>query len=297
MYLAPSISIGKMNQKLINRVWINLINLSAYKFSRKKQKLFVDYACVIFLYSINKSKSSNFVVADNNLARNSQSISGINENIEQLNILKFFLKSFCYKHSYKLLILPISFFASFLTKSSISIYLIAGLCSFFIFITSFLFYSVHFSTWYLLFDSAFRSSKKIFNNIYKRTKDFGDINSENRDEVTKKILQDIINARIFNLSDDWRLAPFYTVACGAFLSGMCLYIFSGDTLVEAIKQIANTLGFEDFKIIKDMNVENFLYYLFSVFTFLSGFAFLTGSKRMKADLIDSLHEIENRPLI
>ncbi|MEM7594912.1 MAG: hypothetical protein AAF383_26025 [Cyanobacteria bacterium P01_A01_bin.83] len=218
-------------------------------------------------------------------------------NLNKIDILKFALKSFYYKYKYVLVIILVSFAFSFLIRSSNLIHFIIGLCFFLIFNISLPIYVINFSNWYSLFDSAFISANRILNNIDKRIKDFDNINNKNTDEVIKKILQDIVNAKISNLNDNWRLVPFYSTLSGVILSWICLHIISGDALVEAIKWIADILKIENYKIIKDISVENILSYLITGFTFLSAFAILYSSKQIKEKLIDSLNEIENRSLI
>lgn len=284
-----------MKRELINRVWINLIKLSAYEFEEKNQKLFVDYACTILQTLISRSRPTEFTLTDSNAEFDSRYVSNIDRYFNQLNIFKFALISFYYKYKFMMWIVPISFILSLLfIKLNDLLYMIIGLCIFIIFITLFLIYGMKFAVWYSLIDGALSSAKRLFNDINRRINDFDDINEENANEIIKTVLQNIVTLRIDKMSDDWRLIAFYSPIFAVVMSGLCWWIVSLDGLIEVTKLAASIFKLEDFEIIKNLSREVVLGYLFVGFTFLSGFTFSLSSRQTKAKLIYSRNQIENR---
>lgn len=139
--------VGETNEELKAKVWKNLINLSAYKVSRKKQKLLIDYACTILKNLIDKTEHSQLIV-DNKNSFTTRNIVKDKQINERVNIFKIALKSFYYNHNRIALIIFISFLTSFLARLPILICLILGSFSFLIFANLFLIYGFKFSAWH-----------------------------------------------------------------------------------------------------------------------------------------------------
>ena len=266
---------NKTRQELIKKIWINLINLSAYKFTRKNLQLFAKYA------------STELQV----------SIFDVNRDFKQSGIFKLALQAFCHKHGYILSIVPISLVLSLFARLSELAYLIAGLCFFLVFAISLLIYGAKFAIWYSSIDSAYTSMNRNLNDISRRLKDFGNVSYGDRDRVIKKILKDIIERRKSGLSEDWRLFPYYSLIYGIFLSGVCFYIFSGEALLEATRWVAGIFNLENSEIVKSIGVLKIFTSLVTGFSFVFGWVFISSLKQMKMSLQDSLAEIENRTLI
>lgn len=266
---------NKTRQELVKKVWINLINLSAYEFTRKNLQIFDRYASI----------------------KLQDSILNMDRDFRQSGIFKLALRAFCHKHGYILLIVPISLVLSLFARSSKLAYLIAGLCFFLVFAISFLIYGAKFAIWYSSIDSAYRLMNRMLNDISRRIEDFGNVSYGDRDRVIKKILKDIIERRKSGLSEDWRLFPYYSVIYSIFLSGVCFYIFSGEALLEAIRWVADIFNLENSETIKSIDVVKIFMFLFTGFSFVLGLAFFSSLKQMKMSLQDSLAKIENRTLI
>lgn len=262
-------------KKLFNIVLKKLMNLPAYKLSNKYREILKEYQDANSNKKIEKYQRPN-----------------------QLKILWFSFNSLSNTDKIVGSIAIISFVCGFFIKASNPQLILLDIICVLVFILSFLIFCVRAYEYYFHINSTFSIINSRLKRIEECIADFRYFVEKDLRKKANLIIKSIIEEDISSIDDAWKKNDIYHILFALLMYFIVIYM-SGDILIEAIKWIANILGFENFKSIKELNLEALLIFLlFSslgirIGTSLSKYILNSGSEQRKIKLNRSLKIVES----
>ncbi len=273
-------------EQLFDLVFRGLMSLPAYQLKNQYKKIFEQYIRTEFRKAIRKQEvEEHSLISRNN--RINQSIIDIYQKPNRLQMLWFSFLWLPNRDKKIGVVSIISLFISFLVRTSNFWLILFGVICLLIFQLSFTIFGIRFGTFYSFVKGTFYQIDTIINKSKNYVLNHRNIDYNNLNIEANKITKNIIEDDIAGLDYDWKKINLPVILFAFSLSFSTVYI-SGDSLVIAIKYIANMLHFENFELIKNLNREQLAFILFPVGLALGKDIVITGLKQRHERLKQSL---------
>lgn len=265
MYLRPLISDvmtaplqTSVKEQLLLMVLNNLMDLPAYKLEGKYKKIFVNYSCTELNKSIINKTINELPTTSHNRSTRIWSVPEIYQRPSGWKICWFSFISLPdnYKCAGWIAAISIALAASlrnaFLSKTNDPWLILIVALLLLIFSFSFLMYGMQLSIWHSDVEGTFSVVNRMLDKTYYGYIDFlGNIDERRLYRDAEIISENFIENDISSLDYLFKKAHLFHVIFASFFSFVVISI-SGDTFVVYIKSIAESLGFGDFKLIKEL---------------------------------------------
>lgn len=185
----------------------------------------------------------------------------------------------------------IFFIVSFLVKANNHWIIASGIIFFLLFYAFYMVYAAQFIICNFQVNSTFSIINSIFREIKESIIDFKHYEEEDIQTKAKIIARSILKNEQSRIDNFWRKAPIFHFLFSSSLCLMFVYI-AGDTFMDEIKWIASTIGFGGFKLIQELNLEQFiLVFLFPIGLLLSNLAVNSGLEKRRKKITNSLEQL------
>lgn len=279
-------------EQLRQIVFENLMRLPAYKLKDTQQRVYREYELADLNRLIKNKKLRKSDVESKEYDVSCKSILR-KQKYNQLKILLLSVKLFNNKYKRLALIAIVSFALGWFVKANNLYLIVIDLICFFTFTSLFLICIVQFGLWYSYVESSFSLINRNFNNIEDYINSFKAIDERNLQTKAHMITENIVSTEISGLIYDLRRFDIFNILFAFFLSWLFVYIF-GNTVIDEIKWIASKLNFGDFEVIKNLNIETFVFLiLIPVGIPLSKYIIISGLKERNKRLQQSIAIIKN----
>lgn len=286
------LSVNESEKELFNLVFEQLMNLPAYKLNNRYQNIFREYAYRQFNKSIKSKTLEDYFKINEDREVIFESIDGIYQRPNSWKTFCFSFNSLSNRDKVIGCIAMMFFAFSFLVKASNHWLILFGIIFLLLFIAFYFSYGILLTIRYFQVDSTFSIINSISKDIQESIIYFRYLNEDNLHDKAKIIIINIIKDEKARIENIWKKIPIFHVFFASFICLMFVYIV-GDTFLEEIKWIASILGFKDFKLIQELNLEKFtIGFLFPIGLLLSRFAVNSGLDKRRKKISASLEGIK-----
>ncbi len=284
---------SEFREKLRYLVFNNLISLPGYKLNKQYQKIFkaYTYSTLDELIKNNDIQNDLKLNQDN---KNRKSIEKIYYKPNKIKLFRTALISFNTKYIKFGIMAFISFLLAFLTRTNYLYLILIGVFSLLIFLLTFFIFFTELSTWIQSTNNAFSFIDRQLKTVDEYIDVFEEIEAENIDIKADMIVEYIVNDEILGLNYDlWKKDILGLIF--AFIVSVSYVYIMGDAFLEQIQWIANTFNFNDFEIVKNLNVEILtLTIIFPIGLKSGSYIYVSALKNRNKRLRQSLKIVQSR---